>query len=122
MKLTATTVKTVELGRGKTEVILFDDDIPGFGLRLREGGSKNFVFQYKLGGRGGKHRRMALGKATAVTIGDDEKPPRSSMRGCGLGRPGDRQGRSAAPGIGDIQGKRRRIYRGTTRAVSAAGI
>ena len=73
MKLTANLVKTAELERGKSEVILFDDDIPGFGLRLREGGSKNFVFQYKLGGRGGKHRRMALGKATAVTIADARK-------------------------------------------------
>jgi integrase len=73
MKLTATTVKTAEIERGKNEQIFFDDDVPGFGLRLREGGSKNFVFQYKLGGRGGKHRRMALGKATAVTIGDARK-------------------------------------------------
>jgi integrase len=73
MKLTVTTVKTAELERGKSETIFFDDDIPGFGLRLREGGSKNFVFQYKLGGKGGKHRRMALGKATAVTIGDARK-------------------------------------------------
>jgi hypothetical protein len=39
MKLTATTVKTAELPAGKTEAIFFDDDIPGFGLRLREGGS-----------------------------------------------------------------------------------
>jgi integrase len=73
MKLTATTVKTAELERGKSEQIFFDDDVPGFGLRLRDGGSKNFVFQYKLGGRGGKHRRMALGKATAVTIADARK-------------------------------------------------
>jgi integrase len=65
MKLTATTVKTAELERGKSEAIFFDDDIPGFGLRLRQSGSKNFIFQYK---HGDKHRRMALGKATAVTI------------------------------------------------------
>jgi integrase len=73
MKLTATTVKTAQIERGKSEQIFFDDDVPGFGLRLRDGGSKNFVFQYKLGGRGGKHRRMALGKATAVTIADARK-------------------------------------------------
>jgi integrase len=73
MKLTATTVKTAQIERGKSEQIFFDDDVPGFGLRLRDGGSKNFIFQYKLGGRGGKHRRMALAKATAVTIGDARK-------------------------------------------------
>ena len=65
MKLTATTVRTAALPAGKTEAIFFDDDIPGFGLRLREGGSRSFVFQYKLGD---KHRRMALGKATALNL------------------------------------------------------
>ena len=70
MKLTATTVKTAELPAGKTEAIFFDDDIPGFGLRLREGGSRGFVFQYKLGA---KHRRMALGKATALNLAEIRK-------------------------------------------------
>jgi integrase len=70
MKLTATTVRTAELPAGKTEAIFFDDDIPGFGLRLREGGSRNFVFQYKIGD---KHRRMALGKATALNLAEIRK-------------------------------------------------
>jgi integrase len=70
MKLTATTVRTAELPASKTEAIFFDDDIPGFGLRLREGGSRSFVFQYKLGA---KHRRMALGKATALNLAEIRK-------------------------------------------------
>ena len=40
----------------------FDDEISGFGLRLREKGSRTFIFQYKLGT---KQRRINLGKATA---------------------------------------------------------
>jgi integrase len=70
MKLTATAVKTAQIEWGKSEAIFFDDDIPGFGLRLREGGSRSFIFQYK---QGAKHRRMALGKATPDTIGDARK-------------------------------------------------
>jgi hypothetical protein len=70
MKLTATTVRTAALPAHKTEAIFFDDDIPGFGLRLREGGSRSFVFQYKLGD---KHRRMALGKATALNLTEIRK-------------------------------------------------
>jgi len=70
MKLTATTVRTASLDAGKKEAIFFDDDIPGFGLRLREGGSRSFVFQYKLGD---KHRRMALGKATALNLAEIRK-------------------------------------------------
>jgi len=67
MKLTATTIRAAQLPRGKTEAIIFDDDIPGFGLRLREGGSRTFVFQYKLGT---KQRRMALGSAAALKLPD----------------------------------------------------
>ena len=66
MKLTASNVRTETLAAGKSEAIVFDDDVPGFGLRLRAGGSRTFVFQYKLGA---KHRRMALGAATALSVG-----------------------------------------------------
>jgi integrase len=70
MKLTASAVRTAHLPAGKSEVIFFDDDIPGFGLRLRAQGSRTFVFQYKLGA---KQRRLALGAASALTIADARK-------------------------------------------------
>jgi integrase len=41
----------------------FDDDIAGFGLRIRAGGSRTFVFQYKLGA---KQRRMTFGAFPAM--------------------------------------------------------
>src|SRR5260370_9750291 len=63
MKLTETTVAALTLGPTKTEAITFDEDVPGFGLRLRAGGARTFIFQYKIGG---KHRRMALGKYPAL--------------------------------------------------------
>lgn len=65
MKLTASNVRTETLEKGKSEAIIFDDDVPGFGLRLRAEGSRTFVFQYKLGA---KQRRMSLGSATAVSV------------------------------------------------------
>jgi integrase len=65
MKLSPHAVRTAELPSGKSEVIFFDDAVPGFGLRLRERGSRTFVFQYKLGA---KQRRMALGAATALGV------------------------------------------------------
>ena len=40
--------------------------IPGFGIRLREGGSRTWIFQYKLGP---KQRRLVLGKTSAVKAG-----------------------------------------------------
>jgi integrase len=61
MKLTAKKTRGVELAPGKTDQLFWDDDIPGFGLRLRAGGSRNWVFQYALGD---KQRRLSLGTAT----------------------------------------------------------
>jgi len=72
MKLTATTVKTAEIERGKSEAIFFDDDVPGFGLRIREGGSRSFIFQYKLGD---KHRRMARQSHRAQPRRDPQAGP-----------------------------------------------
>jgi len=63
-------VRSAELPAGKSEAIFFDDDIPGFGLRLRAQGSRSFIFQYKLGTKG---RRMALGAASALTITEARK-------------------------------------------------
>lgn len=72
MKLTAakTTAAALPLPSGKTDYIEWDDEIPGFGLRIREAGSRSFIFQYKLGT---KQRRMALGVATPLTITEARK-------------------------------------------------
>jgi integrase len=70
MKLTAATVRSAGIPPEKSEAIFFDDDVPGFGLRIREGGSRSFVFQYKLGT---KQRRMALGTATALNFAATRK-------------------------------------------------
>jgi integrase len=58
MKLTPDTVRRLSLPAGKSEMIIFDDEISGFGIRLRDGGSCNWIVQYKLGR---KHRRMTIG-------------------------------------------------------------
>jgi integrase len=55
---------------GKSEVIAFDDDVPGFGLRVYAGGSATFIFQYRLGA---VQRRMKLGKASAISVQDARK-------------------------------------------------
>ncbi len=61
MKLTAKNVPALQLPQGKSDHLVWDDDIPGLGLRLRAGGSRNWVFQYALGE---KQRRLSLGTAT----------------------------------------------------------
>jgi integrase len=63
MKLTAAEVRKLDLEHGAAEAIVFDDDIRGFGVRLRAGGSRTFIYQYKVGA---KHRRLTLGSVQAV--------------------------------------------------------
>jgi integrase len=66
VNLTVDLVRTVGLPKGKREYTFFDEKLKGFGLRLREGGSKTFVFQYKIGA---KHRRIVLGSTSAISVG-----------------------------------------------------
>jgi integrase len=65
MKLTVKTTDGIKLPTGKSDCIVFDDDIAGFGLRLREGGSRTWVYQYRIGK---KQRRMVLGSAKSVPL------------------------------------------------------
>jgi integrase len=62
-KLTKATVAALTPPRRKSELLVFDPDLPGFGVRLRAGGSKTWIFQYKLGN---KHRRITLGRVSAL--------------------------------------------------------
>jgi integrase len=65
MKLTVKNIPMVQLEPGKTEQIIFDTDIPGFGLRLRQGGYRGLIFQYKHGDR---QRRIAMGAVDAIDL------------------------------------------------------
>jgi integrase len=66
MKLTAKTTAAAKLPPGKTDHIEWDDDLPGFGLRLRLGSDrlrKTWVAQYRAHGRS---RRVLIGSAEAL--------------------------------------------------------
>ena len=65
VKLTLKTVEALRLRPGKSDHIEFDDDVTGFGLRLRAGGSRTWVYQYRIGS---KQRRMVLGSAKSVPL------------------------------------------------------
>ena len=64
MKLNKTTAATVKVPKGEAEIVVWDDDIAGFGLRAREGGSKVWIFRYRLGR---KQRVVTFGSVSAVT-------------------------------------------------------
>ena len=65
MKFTIRSVESLKLPPGKSDLVVFDDMLAGFGLRLRAGGSRSWVFQYQVGDR---QRRMAIGNAPALSL------------------------------------------------------
>jgi integrase len=65
VKLTVKSTDGLKLPAGKSDFIAWDDDIAGFGLRIRAGGSRTWIYQYRIGT---KQRRMQLGSATAVPL------------------------------------------------------
>ncbi|NML95153.1 tyrosine-type recombinase/integrase [Novosphingobium olei] len=52
---------------GAGEVLLWDDKLAGFGLKVTPTGVKTYLFQYRLGGRSGKTRRFTIGKHGKLT-------------------------------------------------------
>jgi integrase len=70
MKLTQACVDTLKMPPDKADWIAWDDDVPGFGLRFRKGGSRTFVFWYRVGPR---RRKMPIGAASAITAGEARK-------------------------------------------------
>jgi integrase len=64
VKLDAKTAAELTLPIGRTDAIFFDDDLPGFGFRIRAGGKRSFVAQYRAAG---KQRRQTIGSAAKIT-------------------------------------------------------
>ena len=83
MKLTTTTIKTLALPAGKTDHIFFDDNLPGFGLRLRASGTRKWVVQYDFAGR---TRWMLLGPADVIDPGVARRHAKDILAARTLGR------------------------------------
>jgi integrase len=76
MKLTETGLPKLKLGNGETDRIFFDDEIPGFGVRIREGGSRKFVLHYRIGGN---QRRYTIGTVGVMKLEEAHKRARRAL-------------------------------------------
>ncbi|MCJ2097204.1 Arm DNA-binding domain-containing protein, partial [Methylobacterium sp. J-072] len=82
MRLTRANVGTLEIPAGKSERIVFDDGLPGFGIRLRAGGKRTWIVQYRVGA---KHRRITLANAAALDPDEARKRARDILAKVQLG-------------------------------------
>jgi integrase len=94
MKLTKAAADKLSLPAGKTDHIAWDDDLKGFGLRMRASGGKvvkSWVFQYRFGGKTRRvsfdavltpeqARKKAEELRAHVTLGEDPGAERENRR------------------------------------------
>lgn len=73
MKLTQTSVARLTLPAGATDKIFFDDELEGFGLRIRKGGSRKWVYHYR---QGGIQRRHTIGSAAVLGVDEARRKAR----------------------------------------------
>lgn len=82
MRLSRQTVAKLALPDGKAEMIVFDSDLPGFGLRIRAGGKRTWLAQYRMGT---KQRRLSLGSTDAVNADEARRRAKAALARVSLG-------------------------------------
>jgi Integrase len=82
MRFTRQSVAELALPKGKPYVIVWDEALPGFGVRVNEGGSRVWVVQYRASG---KSRRETLGRVDTVPLDEARKAAKAKMSMAQLG-------------------------------------
>ena len=83
MKLTAANIRTLKLPPGEIDRVFFDEDLPGFGLRVRASGVNSWMIQYAIAGR---TRRVVLGLASALDPGKARSTAKDLLAQVRLGK------------------------------------
>lgn len=71
-KITADTVNALQSEEGRDH-FLWDDKLPGFGVKVTPAGAKVYLLQYRIGGRGAPTRRYTIGREGAFRASSARK-------------------------------------------------
>jgi hypothetical protein len=83
MKLTHDSIRAIAPVPPRTETIVFDDEVPGFGVRASMSGSKVFVVQYTIGNQ---QRHMSLGKIDMLEVDTARQKAKQILTAVRMGR------------------------------------
>ena len=83
MELTFDTIRAIAPVPPKTEIIVFDDDVPGFGVRASLSGWKVFIVQYSIGNQ---QRRISLGNVDEVNVDEARQQAKDILATVRMGK------------------------------------
>jgi integrase len=99
MNLTDRTARAERLPAGKTDAIVFDEKLPGFGLRIRAGGKKTWIAQYRFGTA---QRRLNIGSIEEVNAAKARQSAANIFAKVRLGQDPQAERRSEQRKAGDV--------------------
>lgn len=76
MRFTMNRIYDLTCPAGKKDALYFDDELPGFGVRVSSGGGKTYLCQYRTSAG---VRRMAIGKCSVVSLDAARKAARAIL-------------------------------------------
>src|ERR1700733_3499226 len=72
------TKRTVDAAKAaETDLFVWDDEMPGFGLRVKKSGAKSFIVQYR--NANGRSRRLTLGRYGVLTAEEARKEAKLAL-------------------------------------------
>jgi integrase len=83
VRLTQRRIETLGCPTGKKDILVFDDDQKGLGVRVTSGGGKFFLAQYRIAG---VKRRVPLGACSAISLAHAREAARAIMGDAAKGR------------------------------------